>query len=344
MATRAAVTTMTQVWGQVTLTEGTLAASTTVPLLGVLFSALYSPAVGEGSDKVPGRDEHWLEDTLRQKGWAGETATTRVRFFWRPDIHGNMQVYGVHTGEGTPYEGVRVANMVWKPEQSRYEFTPAPGVDGPKITWTPANPEGSEPLSQTETPVAPIDQPTILVHPIPDGTEETTTPPFPMPYEHDFNDWILVFPADSGIKPIYVYLKSTARDEPGIVIGQGERLTGEGKWLEAASSGLGAPIPAQVADKLRGREFKTFDAFRKALWLVVAENPELIEQFMPANKALIAKGRSPYAIPSEQLGKRAVFEIHHIERIVDGGAVYDMDNMSIVTPKLHSIIHSKRGK
>ncbi|MFP1763128.1 S-type pyocin domain-containing protein [Lonsdalea quercina] len=206
MATRAAVTTMTQVWGQVTLTEGTLAASTTVPLLGVLFSALYSPAVGEGSDKVPGRDEHWLEDTLRQKGWAGETATTRVRFFWRPDIHGNMQVYGVHTGEGTPYEGVRVANMVWKPEQSRYEFTPAPGVDGPKITWTPANPEGSEPISQTETPVAPIDQPTILVHPIPDGTEETTTPPFPMPDEQDFNDWILVFPADSGIKPIYVYL------------------------------------------------------------------------------------------------------------------------------------------
>ncbi|MFP1868855.1 S-type pyocin domain-containing protein [Lonsdalea quercina] len=206
VATRAAVTTMTQVWGQVTLTEGTLAASTTVPLLGVLFSALYSPAVGEGSDKVPGRDEHWLEDTLRQKGWAGETATTRVRFFWRPDIHGNMQVYGVHTGEGTPYEGVRVANMVWKPEQSRYEFTPAPGVDGPKITWTPANPEGSEPISQTETPVAPIDQPTILVHPIPDGTEETTTPPFPMPDEQDFNDWILVFPADSGINPIYVYL------------------------------------------------------------------------------------------------------------------------------------------
>ena len=206
VATRAAVTTMTQVWGQVTLTEGTLAASTTVPLLGVLVSALYSPAVGEGSDKVPGRDEHWLEDTLRQKGWAGETATTRVRFFWRPDIHGNMQVYGVHTGEGTPYEGVRVANMVWKPEQSRYEFTPAPGVDAPKITWTPANPEGSEPISQTETPVAPIDQPTILVHPIPDGTEETTTPPFPMPDERDFNDWILVFPADSGIKPIYVYL------------------------------------------------------------------------------------------------------------------------------------------
>ncbi|MFP1905563.1 S-type pyocin domain-containing protein [Lonsdalea quercina] len=342
VATRAAVTTMTQVWGQVTLTEGTLAASTTVPLLGVLFSALYSPAVGEGSDKVPGRDEHGLEDTLRQKGWAGETATTRVRFFWRPDIHGNMQVYGVHTGEGTPYEGVRVANMVWKPEQSRYEFTPAPGVDGPKITWTPANPEGSEPLSQTETPVAPIDQPTILVHPIPDGTEETTTPPFPMPDEHDFNDWILVFPADSGIKPIYVYLKSTARDEPGIVTGQGERLTGEGKWLDAASSGLGAPIPAQVADKLRGREFKTFDAFREAFWLAVANVPELFIQFKRGNLGNIKSGKAPSPKEVEQVGGRIKYELHHVKLISEEGEVYNIDNIRVVTPKRHIEIH--RGK
>ncbi|MFP1829890.1 S-type pyocin domain-containing protein [Lonsdalea quercina] len=325
-----------------TLTEGTLVASTTVPLLGVLFSAVYSPAVGEGSNKVPGRDEHWLEDTLRQKGWAGETATTRVRFFWRPDIHGNTQVYGVHTGEGTPYEGVRVANMVWKPEQSRYEFTPAPGVDGPKITWTPANPEGSEPLSQTETPVAPIDQPTILVHPIPDGTEETTTPPFPMPDERDFNDWILVFPADSGIKPIYVYLKSTARDEPGIVTGQGEVLTSEGKWLDAASSGLGAPIPAQVADKLRGREFKTFDAFREAFWLAVANVPELFIQFKRGNLGNIKSGKAPSPKEVEQVGGRIKYELHHVKLISEEGEVYNIDNIRVVTPKRHIEIH--RGK
>ncbi|MFP1818113.1 S-type pyocin domain-containing protein [Lonsdalea quercina] len=342
VATRAAVTTMTQVWGQVTLTEGTLAASTTVPLLGVLFSAVYSPAVGEGSDKVPGRDEHWLEDTLRQKGWAGETATTRVRFFWRHDIHGNMQVYGVHTGEGTPYEGVRVANMVWKPEQSRYEFTPAPGVDGPKITWTPANPEGSEPLSQTETLVAPIDQPTILVHPIPDGTEETTTPPFPMPDERDFNDWILVFPADSGIKPIYVYLKSTARDEPGIVTGQGEVLTGEGKWLDAASSGLGAPIPAQVADKLRGKTFSSFDRFREAFWMEVANDSDLPSQFNTLNFERMKHGKAPRTIKSEHVGKRKSFELHHVEHIAKGGDTYDTDNIRVATPKRHINIHREQ--
>ncbi|OSN02506.1 S-type Pyocin [Lonsdalea britannica] len=342
VATRAAVTTMTQVWGQVTLTEGTLAASSTVPLLGVLFAAFYSQSVGEGSDKVPGRDEHWLEDTLRQKGWAGETATTRVRFFWRSDIHGKMQVYGVHTGEGTPYEGVRVANMVWKPEQSRYEFTPAPGVDGPKITWTPANPEGSEPISQTETPVAPIDQPTILVHPIPDSAEETTTPPFPMPDEQDFNDWILVFPADSGIKPIYVYLKSTARDEPGVVTGQGEVLTGEGKWLESASSELGAPIPAQVADKLRGRTFGSFDRFREAFWMEVANDSDLSSQFNTLNIERMKHGKAPRTIKSEHAGKRKSFELHHVEHIAKGGDTYDIDNIRVATPKRHINIHREQ--
>jgi hypothetical protein len=62
-----------------------------------------------------------------------------VRFFWRQDEQGNIRVYGVHTGEGTPYEGVRTANMVWNSEHNRYEFTPAHGADGPLITWTPEN-------------------------------------------------------------------------------------------------------------------------------------------------------------------------------------------------------------
>jgi hypothetical protein len=46
-----------------------------------------------------------------------------------------------------------------------------------------------------------------------------TRPTFPVPDERDLNDYILVFPADSGIKPIYIYLK-TARDEPGVATGR----------------------------------------------------------------------------------------------------------------------------
>lgn len=103
-----------------------------------------------------------------------------------------------------------------------------------------------------------------------------------MPEERDLNDYILVFPADSGIKPIYVYLK-TARDEPGVATGKGETLSGSEKWLEAASTGLGAPVPSQIADKLRGQEFSNFDAFRAAFWKAVAADPELSLQFKPSN-------------------------------------------------------------
>ncbi|WP_431355407.1 hypothetical protein [Salmonella enterica] len=36
---------------------------------------------------------------------------------------------------------------------------------------------------------------------------------------------------------------------------QGEVLTGTEKWLSGAGKGLGAPVPQQVADKLRGKTF-----------------------------------------------------------------------------------------
>lgn len=331
---------MTQVWGNWSL-NGVLSASRAVPYIGALASALYIPSAGEGSDKVPGRDEHWLEDELRRKGWAGETATTRVRFFWRPDIHGKMQVYGVHTGEGTPYEGVRVANMVWDSNIQGYSFTPSSGVDAPTITWTPENPEGAEPLSHTGSPVKPIDQPIILIYPIPENNAETTTPPFPVPDEYDFNDWILVFPDGSEIKPIYVYLQS-ARDKPGVVTGKGEVFSGGGKWLEAASSGLGAPVPAQVADKLRGQKFERFDDFREAFWLAVSECPELMEQFSKNNISRMKKGLSPRTITTEHAGKRRSFELHHVELISEGGDVYNVDNIRVATPRNHINIHSSQ--
>lgn len=177
--------------------------------------------------------------------------------------------------------------------------------------------------------------------PIPDGKNEYTTPPFLVPDVANFNDYILVFPADSGIQPIYVYLK-TARDEPGTATGHGEILSGNNRWLEAASSGLGAPIPAQVADKLRGRTFRNFDHFRREFWLAVSECPELMSQFKKMNQTRILSGNAPFSIPSEQVGGRQWFEIHHLDLIRDGGEVYDMDKMRINTVKNHINIHSNK--
>ncbi|RZM89486.1 type VI secretion system tip protein VgrG [Escherichia sp. E2586] len=342
LALGAATGVMTQVWGEWSLT-GVLGAARGIPYVGAMMSALYVPSAGEGSDRVPGRDEFWYEEELRQKAITGAKATTRVRFFWRQDEQGNMRVYGVHTGEGTPYEGVRTANMVWNSEHNQYEFTPAHGADGPLITWTPERPEGSDLPSHTGSDIKPIDQATILVTPIPDGKDEYTTPPFPVPEERDLNDYILVFPADSGIKPIYVYLK-TARDEPGVATGKGETLSGSEKWLEAASSGLGAPVPAQVADKLRGKPFRNFDHFREEFWLAVAECPELMSQFKRVNQMEIRDGNAPFSIVPEQVGGRKRFEIHHIERIIDSGAVYDFENMRVNTVRNHINLHSKKNR
>lgn len=336
-----------QIWGKWSL-SGVLSATRGVPYIGALASALYIPSAGEGSARVPGRDEFWYEEVLRQKALAGSTATTRVRFFWRDDIHGKPQVYGVHTGEGTPYENVRVANMLWNKHRQRYEFTPAHSADGPLITWTPEKPATGDLPGHTGNSRPPVDQPTILVTPIPDGKNEYTTPPFSLPAVEDFNDYILVFPADSGIKPIYVYLKDDPRKQPGVVTGKGVELSPGTRWLDMSvtNKGNGAPIPAHIADKLRGKEFKNFDDFREALWLEVSKDPVLMEQFIKSNQDALRRGRPPFTSaegyyhgPKEIINK---FQIHHLIAIEHGGGVYDIDNLRIVTPLLHDNIHYRR--
>ncbi|WES68035.1 type VI secretion system tube protein TssD [Superficieibacter sp. HKU1] len=337
----------TRGWGEWSL-SGVLGVARYVPYIGALASALYIPSAGEGSARVPGRDEFWYEEELRQKALAGSTATTRVRFFWGTDIHGRPQVYGVHTGEGTPYENVRVANMLWNEDTQRYEFTPAHDVDGPLITWTPENPEHGNVPGHTGNDTPPLDQPTILVTPIPDGTDTWTTPPFPVPDVKDFNDYILVFPAGSGIKPIYVYLKEDPRKLPGVVTGNGVPLSPGKYWLDMSvtNNGDGAPIPAHIADKLRGREFKNFDKFREALWLEISKDPELMAQFKERNKDALNQTHAPYTSkegyyygPKRIINK---FQIHHRIAIENGGEVYNIDNLRIVTPRLHDEIHYRR--
>lgn len=336
-----------QVWGKWSL-SGVLSATRGVPYIGALASALYIPSAGEGSARVPGRDEYWYEEELRQKALAESTATTRVRFFWRDDIHGRPQVYGVHTGEGTPYENVRVANMLWNEHRQRYEFTPAHSADGPLITWTPEQQEKGHLPGHTGNNRPPVDQPTILVTPIPEGKGEYTTPPFPLPDVDDFNDYILVFPAGSGIKPIYVYLKEEPRKQPGVVTGKGVELSPGTRWLDMSvtNKGNGAPIPAHIADKLRGKEFKNFDDFREALWLEVSKAPVLMEQFIKSNQNSISQGYTPY-VPEEgyYYGPNEIvkkFQIHHVVAIGQGGEVYDIDNLRIVTPRLHDEMHYRR--
>ncbi|WP_255251474.1 S-type pyocin domain-containing protein [Pseudomonas indica] len=153
----------------------------------------------------------------------------------------------------------------------------------------------------------------------------------------DYRDAIVVFPADSGVPPLYVVMN--VRLDPGVVTGQGEVVTGI--WLEQASRELGAPIPAQIADRLRGKAFASFDAFRAEFWRAVADDSELSSQFSNVNRRRMRGGSSPFVIPEEAVGGRISFELHHVDPVAQGGPVYDLDNLRVNTPRNHIELHRK---
>lgn len=96
-----------------------------------------------------------------------------------------------------------------------------------------------------------------------------------------------------------------------------------------------APVPKQIADKLSGQHFNNFDEFRKEFWKLMANDPAVAQNFSPSNLALMRKGNAPYAIPSQQVGKRQVYELDHNVEIQNGGTVYNLDNIIIRTPNNH---------
>ncbi|WP_404975985.1 HNH endonuclease signature motif containing protein [Yersinia intermedia] len=100
-------------------------------------------------------------------------------------------------------------------------------------------------------------------------------------------------------------------------------------------------MPVQIADKLRGRKFSSFGEFRRALWLEISKDPTLSEQFKSGNLGNIKNGKAPSPRESEQVGGRVKHELHHVKPISKGGAVYDIDNIRVLTPKRHIKIHKE---
>ncbi|EMV8483415.1 colicin, partial [Salmonella enterica] len=134
--------------------------------------------------------------------------------------------------------------------------------------------------------------------------------------------------------------KENKRNHPGKATGKGQPV-GD-KWLEDAGKEAGAPVPDRIADKLRDKEFKNFDDFRKKFWEEVSKDPELSKQFIKGNRDRMQVGKAPKSRKSDAAGKRTSFELHHDKPISQDGGVYDMDNIRVTTPKHHIDIH--RGK
>jgi hypothetical protein len=145
-----------------------------------------------------------------------------------------------------------------------------------------------------------------------------------------------VFPAETGLKSLYVVFSKPARLMPGTVTGVGENSSGI--WLVGANSGVGVPIPTDVADSLRGLEFQSFDSFRRAFWKAVSESA-VADQFIKQSVGRMRKGKAPRVRKADSVGGRRSYELHHLEKVSEGGDVYDVDNLRVNTPRNHIDIH-----
>ena len=249
---------------------------------------------------------------------------TRVRLTVEQQPDGTLKGYGYNTQKRRDWEMIPVVQFVAQGSQQVADFG-----DGVTLIWTPA----TDPSSTLGTPAlegAP-QAPQIWIYPPTEQADNIIVSPI---YPDAYKDFILVFPADSGVQPLYIVMN--VRKTPGTVTGQGEDVAGI--WLIGASSGVGVPIPSDVADALRGREFKSFDTFRAALWKAVSGSTAS-DQFVKQSVGRMRTGRAPRVRKADRVGGRLSYELHHIAKVSEGGGVYDVDKLRVNTPRNHIDLH-----
>ncbi|WP_434594550.1 S-type pyocin domain-containing protein [Pseudomonas sp. R4-83] len=269
---------------------------------------------------------------LRAIAAAGGNVDLAYRFSSKTDAHGHSEVFVVSTDGLNVPAAVRVVATSY--DAGRNVYTAITSDVPPRhLTWTPiVNPGNSSTTSPAEQSDVPVYTGATV---IPVGGRLDS---FPAVSGAGFDDYILVFPVESGLPPIYTMFRDR-REEPGVATGVGQPVSGN--WLGSAAQGDGAPVPSQIADQLRGREFRNFRAFREAFWKTVANDSELIKQFNNSSAFEMKKGRAPFVRKADRVGGQVKFELHHFVHIARGGEVMDIDNIRVVTPKQHGAIHSE---
>ncbi|NMY72951.1 pyocin [Pseudomonas sp. WS 5071] len=139
-----------------------------------------------------GDDSFYTEEQLRDM----RTATTRVRFQFRNDTNGALQVYGIHTSAQSGQDSVPVIKAKWNADKSAMEAH----LGSITIIWTPN--KGAVVTAPTSYPGVTDELANILVHPISEGGDSKIEGS-PID-EFTVEDCIITFPADSGIKSLYL--------------------------------------------------------------------------------------------------------------------------------------------
>lgn len=320
------------------LAQGVAAAARFAPLM------LYSTRLGNGERMGVSVPLAWLtpgaDQTLDANRLVGQTLELPLRMNAMPTGTETV-VYLAATDGSSVQRDVRVRQAEWDSDQGAYRFT-AQGPGGATLLWHPVTPPSTlssyDPQTGSHIPGLPIVEDlrkhTDGLIQVPPELDIRTFPA--LPDEHP-DDYVIVFPADAGLAPIYVMFRDP-RQIAGLASGYGQ-MTPD-RFLEAALTPEGAPIPSRIADKLRGRRFSSFDRLREAFWREVAADPVLNKHFTAFNLREMRAGNAPIAPTTQTVGARRKFEMHHVKEIAKGGAVYDLDNIVVMTASRHINHHS----
>jgi len=164
----------------------TAAASTTVgaALLTGIVALLWPSSLGDSA--------LYSEDQLRNL----KQARSRMRLSIEQQADGSLKGYGFYTGQNRGWEMVDVVQFTPRADQ----FVADLG-DGIELIWTPAT-DPSDTLGIPALEAAPQAPPVWIYPPTPMADSIIVDPIYPPEYR----DFILVFPADSGVRPVYVVL------------------------------------------------------------------------------------------------------------------------------------------
>ncbi|WP_367616180.1 S-type pyocin [Pseudomonas vlassakiae] len=97
------------------------------------------------------------------------------------------------------------------------------------------------------------------------------------------------------------------------------------------NTGMTFPLPNYIAKKLEKQSFHNFDDFSQAFWLAIAEDPVYSQQFVTSQLNRIKQGWPPRAPFGETAKGVRNYQICHLDPPAFGGAMYDADNMRIMS-------------
>ncbi|MCM8744335.1 colicin E3/pyocin S6 family cytotoxin [Pseudomonas koreensis] len=172
-------------------------------LAGAAFEALPAIAAGTATATLAGLVALLMPSSLGDSALYSDEqlrslkqARTRVRVRIEQHADGNLRGYGFYTGSNRDWEMVDVVQFSTRGSQFIADLG-----EGIELLWTPAV-DGSETLGIPALEAAP-QAPHIWVYPPTKAADGILVNPI---YPPEYRDFILVFPADSGVKPVYIVL------------------------------------------------------------------------------------------------------------------------------------------